>query len=378
MRANALTLALLVLGLVQASAQIPTLTNLWSVSLNDTSDSSPAIAPDGTIYLGTFEGKLWAITDKGRPKWTFRAGREIKSSPAVGPDGTIYFGSRDHKFYAVTAEGKKKWEFQTGAWVDSSPAVDDDSTVYFGSWDANFYALKADGSKKWQFRTGGPIVSSPAITPQGKIVFGSHDRKLYALGRDGAKAWEYATGGAIISSPAVDGESSVYFTSTDGSLYSLDPKGALRWRLKTGGITESSPALGPDGTVYVGVNNKLCAVSPEGKLWWERWVTWDNTARPVDASPLVLVDDTVCVISREGFLTAMDQEKRSVWGMWMGAHGWPAVAEDGTLYAIGTAEKTIGTVVALRSNVPLARSPWPKFRGNPQNTGRLYTGPKPE
>ena len=99
-------------------------TNLWQFTLPDNRNaSSPAIAPDGTIYQATFPGDLVAVTPDGRPKWDFKAGREIKSSPAIAEDGTIYFGSRDWKFYAVSAQGRLKWTFPTGAWVDSSPAI---------------------------------------------------------------------------------------------------------------------------------------------------------------------------------------------------------------------------------------------------------------
>src|SRR5579862_5131517 len=98
-------------------------TNVWVLELLDFhTSSSPAIAPDGTIYQATWTGKLLAVTPAGKVKWIFKVGREVKSSPAIGDDGTIYFGSRDWKFYAVTPDGKLKWTFQTGAWVDSSPA----------------------------------------------------------------------------------------------------------------------------------------------------------------------------------------------------------------------------------------------------------------
>jgi outer membrane protein assembly factor BamB len=43
---------------------IPETTNLWSLRLPDTFNSSratPAIAADGTIYLGTFYGKFLAV-----------------------------------------------------------------------------------------------------------------------------------------------------------------------------------------------------------------------------------------------------------------------------------------------------------------------------
>ncbi|HRD05610.1 MAG TPA: PQQ-binding-like beta-propeller repeat protein, partial [Verrucomicrobiota bacterium] len=50
------------------------LTNDWSVPFNSISDSAPAIGPDGTIYVGTWKGRLWALTPEGARKWTFAAG----------------------------------------------------------------------------------------------------------------------------------------------------------------------------------------------------------------------------------------------------------------------------------------------------------------
>src|SRR5258707_9026779 len=68
-------------------AECRVLTNQWSFVLRYPGDSSPAIADDGTIYLGVWSGELRAFLPDGSPKWTFNAGREIKSSPAIGSDG---------------------------------------------------------------------------------------------------------------------------------------------------------------------------------------------------------------------------------------------------------------------------------------------------
>src|SRR5467141_3559709 len=67
-------------------AAVEYLTNEWSLSTGSSSETCPAIAPDGTIYFGTFTGRLWAVRQNGSRKWIFRAGLEIKSSPAVGGD----------------------------------------------------------------------------------------------------------------------------------------------------------------------------------------------------------------------------------------------------------------------------------------------------
>ena len=284
---------------VPAACGANLLTNEWAVGLRGESDSAPAVGQDGTIYVGTRKGQLWALNPDGSRKWVFQAQDEIKSAPAVGLDGTVYFGSRDRKFYAVRANGKKRWEFPTGAWVDSSPALAHDGTVYFGSWDRNLYALSADGKKQWQFSTPGEISSSPALGADGTIYFGSHDRKFYALAPDGHKKWEFATGGPIISCPALNQDECLYFTSVDGCLYALNLNGSLRWRLRTGGITESSPVIGLDGTIYVGVHAHLWAISSDGRKKWEGSGGEDY---PLESSPLVLASGSICYVSGYGTL----------------------------------------------------------------------------
>ena len=96
-------------------------------------------------------------------KWTFQTQGAIASSPAIGKDGTIYFGSGDKKLYAITRSGKQKWAFETQREVDSSPAIRKDGTILFGSWDSHLYALNPDGSILWKYKSDGGIISSPVI-----------------------------------------------------------------------------------------------------------------------------------------------------------------------------------------------------------------------
>jgi outer membrane protein assembly factor BamB len=353
------------------SVEFRTVTNNWSVSISGFCDSSAAIADDGTIYFGTYDGALFALRANGTRKWVFKAGREIRSSPAVSTNGAIYFGCRNRKCYCLDPGGKKNWEFNTGGWVDSSPALGSDGTVYFGSWDRSLYAVNSEGTKKWAFPTGGPIVSSPAIDVEGRIYFGSHDGKFYALDRGGTKLWEYATGGPILSSPAIDKDGTLYITSVEGALYGLNPGGALKWRLKTGGITESSPVVGRDGSIYVGVNHKLWAVSAEGKERWQAVLAGGGDEPPIQGTPALLADGSVSVIASYGMLTAIDQERHPLWRFTLGAqgHASPSVGPDGTIYIGGQVNAVGNFFYAVSASVPLDISPWPKFRRNRRNTG---------
>ena len=366
------SLAWLLLSIPASCGGATMLTNEWSLKLNAHCDSAPAVGTDGTIYVGTWNGELWAIKEDGTRKWVFRAQNEIKSSPAVGLDGTVYFGSRDRRFYAVRANGKKLWEFPTGAWVDSSPALARDGTVIFGSWDQRLYALNADGSKKWQFLTSGPIVSSPAIGADGTIYFGSHDKKFYALAADGRKKWEFTTGGPITSSPALNRDVCLYFTSVDGCLYALNFDGSLRWRLRTGGITESSPVIGPDGTVYVGVLQHLWAISADGQ---KKWGAVGGEEYPFEITPVVLASGPICWFSRYGQLWYFSPDGNPGYVYWLSGYGYgsPAVGPTGAIYAPDNSV-VWGCFTALRAGASLARTPWPKFRGNARNTGNVQDG----
>ena len=67
------------------------------------------------------------------------------SPPAIGPDGTVYVGSWDSKLYALSGQtGDKLWEFETVGYVNCSPAIGPDGTVFVGSTDNKLYAIKTD------------------------------------------------------------------------------------------------------------------------------------------------------------------------------------------------------------------------------------------
>ncbi|HXI68942.1 MAG TPA: PQQ-binding-like beta-propeller repeat protein [Verrucomicrobiae bacterium] len=363
-----LALVMVAAGPGRAEAQTPpSATNLWTAvfpGYENTSSSTPAVAPDGTIYLGTFHGIFLAYNPEGQLKWSFKAGWEIKSSPAIADDGTVYFGSRDRYCYALNPDGTLKWKFATGAWVDSSPAIAADGTIYFGGWDKFFYALNPDGSLKWKTDAGAIVDSSPAISPDGTVYFGSHDHNLYALHPDGTVRWKCATGGAIISSPAIGADGVIYFTSLDGNLYALNPDGTERWRYHSGGTTESSPVLDATGKIGLGINALFVAVSPAGKKLWHA-----GSALPVDVSA-VAVNGRFYFCQAWRTVRAMAADDGDFWsaGLDSNASASPTLTPDGILYVCADFR-----LYALRPPgdlLPPAPSPWPMFRANPRHTGR--------
>jgi outer membrane protein assembly factor BamB len=112
----------------------------WTPLQSDVGNASPAVAIDGTVYVGGGLG-LYALDGAtGAQQWLFPS-VNVSSSPAIGGDGTIFFGCDDGSFYAVTPTGQLRFMVPTGGPISSSPAIDGDGTVYFVSDDGNLYAI---------------------------------------------------------------------------------------------------------------------------------------------------------------------------------------------------------------------------------------------
>lgn len=113
-------------------------------------DSSPVIGPDGAVFVGAGHGSVdgghvYAVNPKnGTEIWSFATNAEVFSSPAVAADGTVYVGDGAHQVYAIDSEGQLVWKHTTGDWVDSSPAIAPDGSVYVGSYDHDIYAFQGD------------------------------------------------------------------------------------------------------------------------------------------------------------------------------------------------------------------------------------------
>ncbi|MGG1657972.1 PQQ-binding-like beta-propeller repeat protein [Brevibacillus sp. NRS-1366] len=304
--------------------------------------SSPAIGPDGTVYVGSLDNNLYAVDKNGNEKWHFETEDKVVSSPAIGADGTIYVGSWDNRLYAINPEnGKKKWQFVTGDRVVSSPAIGVDGTIYVGSWDNRLYAINPEnGKKKWHFVAADKVVSSPAIGADGTIYVGSFDKKLYAIKPNGTEKWAFEAGDAIYSSPVIAADGTIYVGSVDKNLYAINPEnGKEKWHFSTGNQVLSAVAVGADETIYVGSYDKtLYAINPEnGKEKWH-FATGDA----VLSRPAIAEDGTIYFGSLDKNLYALKSNGKEKWRFATGDQvgSSPAIGPDGAVF-VGSLDKNL-------------------------------------
>ena len=286
---------------------------------------SPVVGADGTVYVGTNSGTLYAIATDGSSKWSLQwpiaemqrpsgisdeewseriaLGRRHVGqvfSCAVGPDGTLYAAqsgkddppTKSRYLIALDGQGKEKWRYSVGLNnIVTRITVDADGTLYFGtsgrSW--AYHALKPDGKLKWSSDFArGEALSSAAIGKNGLAYIGG--TRLRALDvRDGRVVHEYPEpvySPGLEFGPAVGPDGTVYVASGVHSrsghfLYAFDPDLTPKWKINAG-VMEMTPAISADGTVYIhnwgdvlGVTDGeaeippgVHAINPDGTVKW--------------------------------------------------------------------------------------------------------------
>jgi len=353
----------------------------WTYMTSGTIEiTSPAIGPDGTIYVANAAGELLALRNAGNLRWKLTGLGSISwSTPAIAPDGTIYVGASDSTLYAVNPSGTVRWMFRAAGAVKTSPNFGSDGTIYFGADDGKLYAVSPTNSLKWTYPTRDTIRSSPAIGPDGTIFFGSEDSSFYAINPNGTLRWQAATGAQIkYCSPAVSPSGVVYYGSYDNFVYARTSAGALVWAHNAQHVVRSSPAIGPDGTIFVGVDSNLVALNPiDGSQRWKR-----HTGGKIYSSPAYTGQDSNVVVgSDDGIVYAAHADSsaanygHTAWTLTLGSSvrssPAPDAAGDIVVCDMGGKVWALGPLVTV--SVPVQAPAEGELRATPNpSTGEVW------
>lgn len=254
-------------------------------------------------------------------------------------------------------------------------------------------AINPNGTLKWNytFKSGlyNYFTGTPAIAKDGTIYtpgFIMTDSDLagfmLALNPDGTLKWNYTNGGIDgWSSPAIGNDGTIYTsgyyqgqatpTRMYGILYAINPNGTLKWNYT---ITEpsygmswsyGSPAIGPDGTIYFtgevsyyGITGRLYALNPNGTLKWQK-IIYQGYYTHLRTSPAVAKDGTIIIapfyynnVDHTSVIYAYNPDGSEKWNFaYTNARiKGLAIANDGTIYAVGFYNGTQGILYALKSD----------------------------
>ncbi len=111
-------------------------------SASFTSTSATLSADGSTAYFGSNDRLLYAVnTADGTLRWRATLGHGMLGcAPAIDANGTLYIGAYDGRIYALNSAGTIKRTWDTGQPIRSSPTIVG-KTLYIASTDAKLYAI---------------------------------------------------------------------------------------------------------------------------------------------------------------------------------------------------------------------------------------------
>jgi len=262
----------------------------WKAPVGGFIASSPVY--NGTIFVGSEDGKLYAFTSTGALKWSAQMANGVTAPPVIA-GSTVFALTQGGAVNAFnTATGATMWTKQLGnvsytsllvaggllytsdasgnvyalnaatganVWTDALGGVFmfsgtvSNGVLYIGNQNnAKFYAIDAaTGVVKWTSQLIDQIYATPAAA-NGMIYVGCEDDKLHALlPSDGTELWTAQLSANVRASPAV-AYGLVYAASEDGNLSAFRGNtGQLAWTVSLGHGAHSSPAV-VNGVVFIG------------------------------------------------------------------------------------------------------------------------------
>lgn len=229
--------------------------NLYVFDLNDGQSQKQ---PVKVVELG---GRLWAqpVTDGKHVfvtsldhsvnavdiatydiVWHEDISAAIPGSPAIGPDGMLYVGSLASQLEQFNPEtGVHTSVLEAKDWIWSTPTFDGD-TLYFGDLKGNFYSFDtANNVLNWSIQPDGAITAN-AILQNDHLLLATESGNIYAIGKDGQTLWfeqvrDAKVNGKIYTTPVVAGDLILVAPlGTEFYLTALDPNGRQVWTFVPG------------------------------------------------------------------------------------------------------------------------------------------------
>ncbi|MGH7695723.1 MAG: PQQ-binding-like beta-propeller repeat protein, partial [Gemmatimonadaceae bacterium] len=268
----------------------------WRFRLDaDYSLHSPGVAGDGTVYVSTENGRLYAVAPNGTLRWVIPIGScgLPCGSVSVAVDGTIYAAGvvldpdgngSTGAIFAITPTGAVNWVFnQTNQFIIGGPNIGPDGNIYAVADVSGIGLFSLTPQGQLRFSTGSftdfGALGTDIAFGSGQIYFafdmaGISGPALFGYNLNGAKRFEVPNA-ANNSRPAVGPNGNVVIETFPGNigltLAAFTPAGALAWRFNQLGAanTMEHPDVGPDNVSYVVRNlSTIHALTANGIEQW--------------------------------------------------------------------------------------------------------------
>lgn len=275
-------------GMGWTSTQFPEGRVLWTRKVGPMIDSSPSVAPDGTIYVGTVDRtstrSVVALNPDGTERWAVGLQAEgfkyrVRAAPAIRSDGRVvvvgyrYYPGRGRLFLLSPAGAIEQWSEEYNSPGLSSPALDEQDNTYYWSLPPRMpmpYGV---------FKFGRDLQNVTSVGATPSVIHGGNVEgfpwwlpPIFAFDPSGAVGPSDGGGGpedwpldVPLPSPALGGCRDVVATSY--KTVRCWTEGHNLWVKDIRGVT--TPAMGRSGRAYLPTGEFLEAWDQNGERRWQ-------------------------------------------------------------------------------------------------------------
>ena len=364
---------------LQAVFETPPREKLWEYIPVGEVTATPALTRKGDrLFLGTTAGRVVALdAENGNQLWeTITHGGPIQTPPTLITNESqviVLGGVNKHNgsqvlgLNALTGIQRPVEAPWSGTSVLVPLALRPSGGMYVGSssgYNASLTRLSTISGGVWGYTTTASFTTAPAVASDGNPIFGDSQGYLRKVLGPTRIQWEYASGAGFSFSPSVAGSNLVWVADNAGNVHCLNQNsGILIWSHATKMPSIDEIVEGPDGSIFHASTRGLMSLDGlSGKVHWTRTDLNCRTA------PVALEDGTLLVVDATGSLLNLEGALgRELWRFrdpGLKILSAPTVSSDGAIFLV------LGSkVVAVQGQSGLAKSRWPKPRGDLANSG---------
>ncbi|MBX3274051.1 MAG: PQQ-binding-like beta-propeller repeat protein [Sandaracinaceae bacterium] len=167
----------------------PDVRSLRQISLGVRASGHPAVADDGTVWVPTADGVLFAIDGRGRVRTRTELGARHYDDAglAIGRDGAVRVPTNGGGVICVGPGGTPRWSAATDTVFMGPAAIDEDDTTLVVDRGARLYAFGADGAERWRLLLGAYTYDAPVLGANGTLYVSTERGVVQAWRRTDAE-----------------------------------------------------------------------------------------------------------------------------------------------------------------------------------------------
>jgi peptide/nickel transport system permease protein len=251
---------------------------LWTFETPAKVSGGPAVAADGTVYVATEGGMLYALHPTGLLLWQVSLPAAAVGGPALGAGGEVYVADKEGGLSVLAPGGDLLWRFEPEgeSVATAGPVVAADGTIYYAIRNS-VQAVSSQGLGLWKTQASYEYRVMPLqLSPTGEFLFWQ-DTVFDA--REGSRQhFEFSA------------EADQYIVGADGRTYLRAEHNVMQWRWTASGVEIVE-------TTRWDFRRLGTFSSPDDAGLTREQVVWLFYTNPYDATRIVWLDTSGRVLS---------------------------------------------------------------------------------